>query len=386
MEKIKLLSLFSGIGAFEKALDRLNIDYELVNYCEIDKFASKSYSLIHGVDESLNLWDITKVNEKELPDFDFMTYGFPCTSFSIAGLRKGFDDKRTGHLFFESLRIAKYKKPKYMIAENVKGLLSMDNGDCFEEILKCLDLAGYNNYCKVLNAKDYGIPQNRERVFIVSIRKDIDNLSFSFPDRIKLELKLRDLIENCKEIRAKKFKKFEYFKDYSPTLLARDYKEPNKVIMFTEARTEKAKEERKKNIKKGIDYSGRRDKELVLRKDELSNCITSGLTKEHLIKIQYSDYKQDVIIDSKSEYYSTLRANAGGKYRGVGLKDGENIRKLTTKETFRLMGFDDSDHEKLDSVSNTQKYKMAGNSIVVNVLEAIFKQLFLGDNKRKWLF
>lgn len=198
---MKVLSLFSGIGAFEKALDRLEVPYELVGYCEIDKYASKSYAAIHGVDESMNLGDITKVDETALPkDIDLITYGFPCQDISLAGKQKGLfnadgTQTRSG-LFFEALRIIEETQPRVAIAENVKNLTSKKFSEQFKIVLDSLEEAGYNNYWKVLNAKDYGIPQNRERVFIVSIRKDIDNGSFKFPKGFPLELRLKDMLED----------------------------------------------------------------------------------------------------------------------------------------------------------------------------------------------
>ena len=196
---MKVLSLFSGIGAFEKALERMGIDYELVNFCEFDKYAIKSYCAIHGVDESMNLGDITKVDETKLPkDIDLVTYGFPCQDISLAGKQKGLFNEdgsqtRSG-LFFEALRIIEATKPKIAIAENVKNLTSKKFKEQFEIVLNSLEEAGYNNYWQVLNAKDFGIPQNRERVFIVSIRKDIDK-GFEFPKPISLELRLKDVLE-----------------------------------------------------------------------------------------------------------------------------------------------------------------------------------------------
>ncbi len=197
---MKVLSLFSGIGAFEKALDRLNIDYELVAFSEIDKYATKSYCAIHGVDESMNLGDITKVDENSLPkDIDLITYGFPCQDISLAGKQKGmFNDDGTqtrSGLFFEALRIIEATKPKIAIAENVKNLTGKKFKEQFELVLKSLEEAGYSNYWKVLNAKDYGIPQNRERVFIISIRKDIDK-GFEFPEPFPLQLRLKDMLED----------------------------------------------------------------------------------------------------------------------------------------------------------------------------------------------
>lgn len=198
---LKILSLFSGIGAFEKAFKRLGVDYELVNYCEIDKYASKSYAAIHGVSESLNLGDITKVDTAALPKgIDFVVYGFPCQDISLSGKQKGLFNEdgtqtRSG-LFFEALRIIKDTQPRVAIAENVKNLTSKKFSEQFNTVLESLEAAGYNNYWKVLNAKDYGIPQNRERVFIVSIRKDIDTGFFKFPEPHELKLKLKDLLES----------------------------------------------------------------------------------------------------------------------------------------------------------------------------------------------
>ena len=197
---MKVLSLFSGIGAFEKALDNLQIPYELAGFSEIDKYAVKSYCAIHGVDESMNLGDITKIDEKALPkDIDLITYGFPCQDISLAGKQKGLFNNdgtqtRSG-LFFEALRIIEATKPKIAIAENVKNLTGKKFKEQFELVLKSLEEAGYSNYWKVLNAKDYGIPQNRERVFIISIRKDIDK-GYEFPEPFPLQLRLKDMLED----------------------------------------------------------------------------------------------------------------------------------------------------------------------------------------------
>lgn len=197
---MKVLSLFSGIGAFEKAFDNLGIPYELVAFCEIDKHASKSYAAIHNVPESMNLGDITKVDEKALPkDIDLITYGFPCQDISLAGKQKGLFNEdgsqtRSG-LFFEALRIIEETKPRVAIAENVKNLTSKKFKEQFKIVLDSLDEAGYNNYWKVLNAKYFGVPQNRERVFIVSIRKDVDKPFFHFPNGFPLEIRLKDILE-----------------------------------------------------------------------------------------------------------------------------------------------------------------------------------------------
>lgn len=178
----------------------MNKKWELVNFCEFDKYAVKSYCAIHNVDESLNLGDITKVNEKEIADFDMMTWGFPCTDISVAGKQEGFinanGEKTRSGLYYDGLRILKEKKPKISIIENVKALTNKKFKGIFEMILNDLDKAGYNSYWQILNAKDYGVPQNRKRCFIVSIRKDIDNGKFKFPESFDNGLRLKDILED----------------------------------------------------------------------------------------------------------------------------------------------------------------------------------------------
>lgn len=193
---LKLLSLFTGIGAFEKALERLNIDYELVRFSEIDKFAIKSYCAIHNVPENKNLGDITKINIDKIPDFDLLTWGFPCQDISIAGRMEGIKKGTRSGLYYEGYKILKAKRPGISIIENVKNLTSKRFKEQFETILKDIEELGYNNYWQVLNAKNYSVPQNRERIFIVSIRKDIDKNNFVFPSSVELKLKLKDLLED----------------------------------------------------------------------------------------------------------------------------------------------------------------------------------------------
>lgn len=196
---LRVLSLFSGIGAFETALRREGYQFEIVNYCEIDPYASKAYSQIHGISEDFNLHDVRQINTLLMDNINLMTWGWPCQDISIAGKQRGFTDSdgnrtRSG-LFFEGLRILETLQPEYAIAENVKALKGKKFTAEFETVLTSLDKAGYNNYWKVLNAKDYGVPQNRERVFIVSIRKDIDTGAFTFPEKQELKLRVKDLLE-----------------------------------------------------------------------------------------------------------------------------------------------------------------------------------------------
>lgn len=195
---LNYLSLFSGIGAPEKALVNLGVPFHLVNYCEIDKYASKSYAAVHGVSEELNLWDVTKVTEDSIKErVDFITHGSPCQDYSIAGKQAGADEGSgtRSSLMYETLRIVGFTNPKFILWENVKNVLSPKHIHNFENYRNRLDELGYNSYWKVLNAKDYGIPQNRERIFCISIRKDIDK-GFEFPELFELKLKLKDMLED----------------------------------------------------------------------------------------------------------------------------------------------------------------------------------------------
>lgn len=172
--------------------------FETVNYCEIDPYASKAYSQIHDISEGKNLHDVREINPLLLDNINLVTFGFPCQDISVAGKQKGFehDGERTrSGLFFEALRIIEFLQPEYAICENVKALTSKKFEKEFNTVLNSLAEVGYNNYWKVLNAKDYGIPQNRERVFIISIRKDIDTGAFTFPEKQPLTLRAKDLLE-----------------------------------------------------------------------------------------------------------------------------------------------------------------------------------------------
>lgn len=358
-KNIKLLSLFSGIGAFEKALHNIGVNYELVNYCEIDKFASKSYSLIHNVDESKNLIDVTKVDTSKLPkDIDMITYGFPCQDISSAGKQRGFFDSegkitRSG-LFFEALRIINDTKPKVAICENVKALTSKKFTDKLSIILEGLEEAGYNNYYQVLSACDYGIPQNRERIFIVSIRKDIDNGKFIFPKPLERKPTVDDFLEeNCEYeyyyrsdkiiksfMKKNGFGRFDVFmrclnhnRDYAMTITTKDgVRSPSNFVKYVNGKMATDKTFYPVNGYENADCDGRKT---------LNNLLTTNSDRT---------ITNDVV----------------------------KIRRLTEKECFRLMGFDDKDCDILkdNGISSTQIYKQAGNSIVVNVLEALFKELF----------
>lgn len=170
MRKLRLLSLFSGIGAPEMALKKAGIPFELVAYCEIDKYASRSYSLLHGVPERMNLGDIKQVVPQTLPDFDMVFHGSPCQSFSIAGRGEG-GQKGSGtqsSLLWYTVEIVNAKRPRFVLWENVPNVLSEKHLPVFKAYLEALADLGYESTFDTLNAKDFGVPQNRERLFCIS--------------------------------------------------------------------------------------------------------------------------------------------------------------------------------------------------------------------------
>ena len=166
---IKFFDVFAGIGGFRSGLEAIG-GFECVGYCEIDKYAKQAYEAMYDTGGELYFDDARKIVPEQLPDFDLLVGGFPCQSFSIAGARKGFDDTR-GTLFFEIARIAAVKKPKYLFLENVPGLLNHDSGKTFETILRTLAELGYDVCWQVLNSKNFGVPQSRNRVYIIGYNR-----------------------------------------------------------------------------------------------------------------------------------------------------------------------------------------------------------------------
>ena len=372
---MNLLSLFSGIGAFEKALDNIGVEYNMVNYCEIDKFASKSYSLIHGVSEDKNLKDVTKIDTSRFNDIDLITYGFPCQDISLAGKGKGFEDEngnrtRSG-LFFEALRIIEDTKPKVAIAENVKALVSKRYTKEFNAVLDSLENAGYNNYCQVLDAKNYGIPQHRERVFIVSIRKDIDTYEFRFPQKIALKKRLINMLED--DVDEKYYlsdKMINYITSNNSKYITSDTKS---IVNKTVASTITTRE-----------GNTRCDASNYICSDLPADANIKFLKIRNATKKGYMEAENGDYINLSYPGSKTRRGRVGKQVSQTllcndanGVVENLRIRKLTPKECFRLMGFDDKDVDVLveNKISNTQLYKMAGNSIVVNVLEHLFSEL-----------
>lgn len=397
MGKLKLLSLFSGIGAFEKALENIGEPFEVVRYCEIDKYASKAYSLIHNLDENMNLKDIKDVDTHELPDnIDLVTYGFPCQDISNAGKQKGFvhdgELTRSG-LFFEALRIIEDTQPKIAICENVKALTSKKFKTEFKIVLDSLNDAGYKNYWAVLNAKDYGIPQNRERVFIISIRNDIDH-GFEFPEKYELKLRLKDLLED--NVDEKFYLSDEQvmrltgnvFNSANRQVQEKDYCDSEGISPSLDTcqggnRMPKilCGASRGRNPENPSDRAAGSPTEqrLEIRVDGCTNTLTTVLKDNYVVENDcIGTIYSGVSKNFQGSIYPISRTLKANKHDTCAVFTNPlRIRKLTPKECFRLMGFDDSDVDILveNGISNSQLYKMAGNSIVVDVLEEIFVEL-----------
>ena len=212
---MKILELFGGIGACSKALERLGINYEIADYVEIDKYAVASFNAIHNT--NFEPQDVCKWN-KDI-EVDLIMHGSPCQDFSLAGKQLGGDENSgtRSSLMYETLRIVEKLKPKYVIWENVKNVISKKHKHNFDNYCNKMSELGYRNYAQVLNAKDYGIPQNRERVFTISIRKDIEK-DFQFPPKQELKLKLKDMLEDNVDqsfyLTEKQIEQISYWKSY----------------------------------------------------------------------------------------------------------------------------------------------------------------------------
>ena len=423
---VRVFEAFAGVGSQRMALRNLGIDHEVVAIAEIDKFAIKSYEAIHG--ETINLGDISQIETADIPDHDLFTYSFPCQDISVAGQGLGLDEgsgTRSG-LLWECQKVITGKKPKYLLLENVKNLVGKKHKHNFDRWLDWLEEQGYTNYWKVLNAKDYGVPQNRERVFVVSILGGHE--PYEFPETVELELRLKDILESevdekfylsdekTKTLIANTpineslnglmevgslshYKRNDINRVYSPqgncptlnTMQGGD-RQPKVLIKnatkkgYLEAKGEfgrmgrQAVETLNENDVKHSDTINPFNKR-VSSKDGISPTLTTrpeGFKTAVLPVVEtlgtLAAHNSDKFgVGYMDDVSKTLKAN---KHDISVLYSNLRIRKLTPKECWRLMGFSDDDFHKAEKVnSNSQLYKQAGNSIVVDVLEGIFKQL-----------
>ena len=327
---MKFLDLFAEIGGFRLGMEASG--HECVGFCEIDKFARASYKAIHDTEGEIELHDITEVSDdavRGIGHVDVICGGFPCQAFSIAGARRGFEDTR-GTLFFEIARFASILRPRFLFLENVKGLLNHDKGNTFETILSALDELGYDVEWQVLNSKNFGVPQNRERVFIVGhLRGECTRRIFPIGRNTKqaYELPRENITTN--------------------TLTARYGAAQSNGSYIIES------EQKKIRIKEATSQ-GYAEAEVG---DSVNLSHPNSKTRRGRVGKQIAN---------------TLLT---GESQGV-VEPNFRIRKLTPKECWRLQGFPDWAFDKAKEVnSNSQLYKQAGNSVTANVIEAIAREL-----------
>lgn len=398
MRRFTYVSLFSGVGGFEMALNKLGGNCVLAS--EIDKFANQAYEALYG---QKTVGDITKIDEKDVPDHDLLVGGFPCQSFSVAGKRKGFDDVR-GTLFFEIARIAKEKQPKVLLLENVKGLVNHDKGNTLNTMIQTLCEIGYTVDFTILNSKFFGVPQNRERIFIVALRDDlvtpepwiiegttivprgkqriqalegVKTFNFDFPTNDTVTTRLRDVLET--EVDEKYYLDDEKTAKLVAQLVAKNPDERmsrQAVETFNVSTLPKEHGDiihafRREHLKDGVCPT------LSTRPEGFKTAplpiveVRPVLTPDRIEKRQNGRrFKDD------GEEFFTL---TGQDRHGVALGHAPKyrIRKLTPLECFRLQSFPDEAHQALvdAGISDSQRYKMAGNAVTVNVIEAIGERL-----------
>ena len=421
-------------------------NWKLVNFCEFDKYATKSYCAIHGVDESLNLGDITKVDETKLENFNMICGGSPCQDFSVAGKQKGsvWTCKDCGHeynpltvhwsqrdkcpncesnniektrssLLVEYLRVIRANKPNFGMYENVKNIVGKQFRDTTFKLFEDeLHEYGYNTYWKVLNAKDFGIPQNRERVYLIFIKKDLDNGKFVFPEGFDNGIRLKDVLEDkvdekyyISDDKVQKFlenlKSKNICENDTLKLDGNNYNQrcvvhtPNdfcRTIIggggsggYHAGNEPKVLIQQSENVVKQVgnisDCNGNWKNPQVGRIYDPDGCSPTlntcggGSHEPKIVQVgnvNPSGKGMNGNVFSEDGLAPTLTTNKG---EGNKILTGIRIRKLTPKETFRLMGFSDSAYDAASKVvSNSQLYKQSGNSIVVDVLYYILVELY----------
>lgn len=466
---LKVFEMFAGYGGSSFALKKVGIEFECVGYSEIDKYAIQCYN--QNFPNVKNFGDCTKIDPNEIPSFDLLTGGFPCQDVSLAG-KRDLSKGRT-NLYSEILRIAEFKKPKYMVLENVKGLLSAgEDGRLINIIISDLKKIGYSVVWKLLNSKKYGIPQNRERVVIVCFRSDIYvPLQFQFPQEEELKIFIKDILEQ--EVDKKYYLKDEQVnkllegiekksafkerilqdKSICGSLMSIDYKEPKVINIVIDSRKYQGETEpriselsptlmararsdespiifalRGRNPENtsdrtiGIDTEQRPEfktdgcsntistiqKDNLLFIDVYNNSIPKDQNVSTALRTNWSNGNMQVMNciteaqgrqGSSKEFLSTCEKVSVAVldlYNHKAITDGTSItltephhnnlrlynqgmfRRLTPKECFRLMGFL-NDEINLDGLSDTQKYKLAGNGWDINLFSKVFKQMFKNE-------
>ena len=319
---IRMIELFAGIGSQTQALKNAGIEHESVAISEIDKYALQAYEYLHGAVN--NLGDIAKIDPNSAPDCDLITYSFPCQDLSVAGAQLGAEEGSgtRSSLLWECKKLIEAKRPRFLLMENVKNLVGATHKSNFDKWLAYLESLGYSNYWQVLNAVDYGAAQSRERVFCISILNP--KTDFVFPAPQERKIKLKDILDPKEKIPANMYMN---------------------------------------------------DRPFVFR--ENTEESDNGLI--HLGNLQMAGNDSIKRVYSPEGVCPTLTTMTGGHRQPKIWTKEDGVRKLTPRECWKLMGFDENLFAKVEGrLSNTQLYKLAGNTICIPCLEAIFKELFSG--------
>lgn len=390
---IRYLDMFAGIGGFRSGLEKLG-GFECIGFCEIDKYAKKSYEAMYDTKGELYFNDARKIKPEELPDIDLITGGFPCQSFSIAGQRKGFEDTR-GTLFFEIARIAAVKKPKYLFLENVPGLLSHDRGWTFKTILSALDELGYDVAWQVLNSKDFGVPQSRKRLYIVGfLRSRCAGQILSFKEansKTTVQIfpgKEGDRIYSSEGESVTLTCNAGGFGGRSGLYSIEEFAIPIKV------KTKSGYQIAYPGDSIDTGYSGTNTRRGRVG-HEVAHTLTTSSTQAYYFIDMNADPKMTEVARCITARHASDISNRKGEHSAVFLekfqitdeeeypvvvfidKNGKihigKIRKLTPRECWRLQGFTDQQFDKVikAGMSDTQLYKQAGNAVTVNVISEV---------------
>ena len=352
---IRVASLFSGIGAFEQALKILGLKSEIVLACDNDQFVKKSFFANYEIEEKNWFNDIQEVNGTKFKNkIDLLVGGAPCQSFSMVGKRLGLKDNR-GNLTLHFIKKINEIKPKVFIFENVRALLSVDNGDAWKIIYNKFRQTDYTFYYETLNAKNFGIPQNRERLFVIGFR---NNQNFSFPQPIKLKSTMQDYLEG-------QFDKKFYL---PPKGVAFVTKNKNLKKKYTQVNGKIALcQKRNQQFNWHGDF-------IQVKKSDIKKYILSNKVKKYVLSTGTKGFysKPEIDLEIARPLVSTMhKMHRSGVDNYISLKKGK-IRKLTPRECLRLMGFPDTFKQ---VVSDTQLYRQTGNSIVVNIIIALLKEM-----------
>ena len=352
---IRVASLFSGIGAFEQALDILGLKSKIVLACDNDQFVKKSFFANYEINEKNWFDDVQEINGTKFKNkVDLLVGGAPCQSFSMVGKRLGLKDTR-GNLTLHFIKKINEIKPKVFIFENVRALLSVDNGDAWKIIYNKFKQTGYTFYYNTLNAKNFGIPQNRERLFVIGFK---NKQNFLFPQPIKLKNTMQDFLEG------------EFDKKF--------YLPPKGVAFVTKNKNLK---KRYTQVNGKIALCQKRNQQfnwhgdfIQVKKSDIKKYILSDKVKKYVLSTGTKGFysKPEIDLEIARPLVSTMhKMHRSGVDNYISLKKGK-IRKLTPRECLRLMGFPDTFKQ---VVSDTQLYRQTGNSIVVNIVVALLKEM-----------